>query len=67
MTNSGAFPPGTRELQLTANLGLVVKKQANCDPDDPTDERQGNWWDRSASDAEPGTSSPSFDVASHSF
>jgi len=52
MTNWWLFPPQTREVQLDEKWAFVGKKQAHCDPDDPTDAKQGDHWDHVAFDAE---------------
>jgi hypothetical protein len=31
---------------------FVAKKQANCDPNDPADDHNGDWWDHVVYDAE---------------
>jgi hypothetical protein len=31
---------------------FVAKKQANCDPDNPADDHEGDWWDYVVYDAE---------------
>src|SRR4051794_39058048 len=46
------FPPETREVQLDEKWSFVAKKQANCDPLDPSDDHKGDWWDHVAYDAE---------------
>jgi IS1 family transposase len=46
------FPPETREVQCDEKWAFVGKKEANCDPNDPDDERQGDHWDHVALDAE---------------
>lgn len=50
--NSWPFPPETREIQLDEKGSFVAKKQAHCDPTDPTDDHKGDWWDHVAYDAE---------------
>jgi hypothetical protein len=51
-TNWWRFPPETREVQLDEKWSFVAKKQAHCDPDDPADDHNGDWWDHVAYDAE---------------
>ena len=46
------FPPLTREVQFDEKWAFVAKKEANCDPDDPADDRKGDTWDHVAIDAE---------------
>lgn len=46
------FPPRTREVQFDEKWAFVAKKQKNCDPDDPADDRRGDTWDHVAIDAE---------------
>ena len=46
------FPPRTREVQFDEKWAFVAKKEANCDPDDPADDRKGDTWDHVAIDAE---------------
>ena len=51
-TNSWSFPPLTTEVQFDEKWAFVAKKEANCDPDDPADDRKGDTWDHVAFDAE---------------
>src|SRR4051794_30879032 len=51
-TSSWPFPPETREIQLDEMWSFVAKKQKNCDPADPADDHNGDWWDHVAYDAE---------------
>ena len=51
-TNSSPFPPRTREAQLDEKWAFVAKKEANCDPADPADDRKGDHWDHVALDPE---------------
>ena len=51
-TNSWPFPPETREVQFDEKWAFVAKKEKNCDPDDPADDRKGDAWDHVAIDAE---------------
>jgi IS1 family transposase len=51
-TNWSGFPPRTREVQFDEKWSFVAKKEKNCDPDDPTDDRKGDTWDHVAIDAE---------------
>jgi IS1 family transposase len=52
MRSSWLFPPRTCEVQLDEKWSFVGKKQANCDPTDPTDDHKGDWWDHVAYDPE---------------
>jgi IS1 family transposase len=52
ITKSWLFPPRTREVQFDEKWSFVAKKQKNCDPADPADDHQGDWWDHVAYDAE---------------
>jgi hypothetical protein len=49
-TSWSQFPPRTREAQLDEKWAFVAKKEANCDPDDPSDSRKGDHWDHVALD-----------------
>src|SRR3954465_1382133 len=51
-TNWSPFPPRTREVQFDEKWAFVAKKEKNCDPDDPADDRKGDTWDHVAIDAE---------------
>jgi hypothetical protein len=51
-TNWSPFPPRTREAQRDEKWAFVAKKEANCDPDDPADDRKGDHWDHAALDPE---------------
>lgn len=51
-TSWSPFPPRTREVQLDEKWAFVAKKQANCDPADPADDRRGDHWDHVALDAD---------------
>jgi IS1 family transposase len=51
-TNWSLFPPNTREVQFDEKWAFVAKKEKNCDPDDPADDRKGDTWDHVAIDAE---------------
>jgi IS1 family transposase len=46
------FPPETREVQYDEKWAFVGKKEKNCDPDDPDDQRQGDHWDHVGFDPE---------------
>ena len=50
--NSWLFPPQTREAQFDEKWAFVAKKEKNCDPDDPADDRCGDHWDHVAFDPE---------------
>jgi hypothetical protein len=52
MTSWSLFPPRTREVQFDEKWAFVAKKEANCDPADPADDRKGDTWDHVAVDAE---------------
>ena len=52
MTNWCGFPPRTREVQFDEKWAFVAKKEANCDPLDPADDRKGDTWDHVAFDPE---------------
>ena len=47
-----ALSPRTREVQFDEKWAFVAKKEKNCDPDDPADDRKGDTWDHVAFDAE---------------
>ncbi len=47
-----AFSPRTREVQLDEKWSFVGKEQEDCDPDDPADAQEGDWWDHVAYDPE---------------
>src|SRR4051812_2718757 len=47
-----AVSPLTREVQFDEKWAFVAQKEANCDPDDPADDRKGDTWDHVAIDAE---------------
>ncbi|MBX6313083.1 MAG: hypothetical protein IRY99_09250 [Isosphaeraceae bacterium] len=49
---SWAFPPETREVQFDEKWAFVYKKQRNCDPANPDDDRRGDSWDYVAFDPE---------------
>jgi IS1 family transposase len=51
-TNSWRFPPLTTEVQFDEKWSFVAKKEANCDRDDPADDRKGDCWDHVALDPE---------------
>jgi IS1 family transposase len=51
-TNWSLFPPRTREVQFDEKWSFVAKKEKNCDPTDPADDRKGDTWDHVAIDAE---------------
>jgi IS1 family transposase len=51
-TNWSSFPPRTREVQFDEKWAFVAKKEKNCDPGDPADDRKGDTWDHVAIDAE---------------
>ncbi len=51
-TNSSLFPPNTREAQFDEKWAFVAKKEKNCNPNDPADDRKGDAWDHVAIDAE---------------
>lgn len=52
MTSWSSFPPRTREAQFDEKWSFVAKKEKNCDPTDPADDRKGDTWDHVAIDAE---------------
>ena len=52
MTSSWLFPPATREVQFDEKWAFVVKKQKNCDPNNPDDAQCGDYWDFVAFDPE---------------
>ena len=52
MRSSWLFPPQTREVQFDEKWSFVGKKQKNCDPTDPADDHQGDYWDHVAYDPE---------------
>ncbi len=47
-----ALSPRTREVQFDEKWAFVAKKEKNCDPSDPADDRKGDTWDHVAIDAE---------------
>jgi IS1 family transposase len=49
-TSWSPFPPRTREAQFDEKWAFVAKKEANCDPADPADDRKGDHWDHVALD-----------------
>jgi IS1 family transposase len=51
-TSWSSFPPLTREVQFDEKWAFVAKKEKNCDPDVPADDRKGDTWDHVAFDAE---------------
>jgi IS1 family transposase len=51
-TSWSSFPPRTREVQFDEKWAFVAKKEANCNPTDPADDRKGDTWDHVAFDAE---------------
>ena len=51
-TSWSRFPPRTREAQFDEKWSFVAKKEKNCDPADPADDRKGDTWDHVAIDAE---------------
>ena len=51
-TSWSRFPPGRREVQFDEKWAFVAKKEENCDPDDPADDRKGDTWDHVALDPE---------------
>ena len=51
-TSWSLLPPPTREVQLDEKWSFVAKKEKNCDPTDPADDRKGDTWDHVAIDAE---------------
>ena len=51
-TSSWLFPPRTREVQFDEKHAFVGKKQKHCDPTNPADDHQGDWWDHVAYDPE---------------
>lgn len=51
-TNSWSFPPRTIEVQFDEKWSFVAKKEANCDPLDPADDRKGDCGDHVALDPE---------------
>jgi IS1 family transposase len=50
MTSWSPLPPQTREVQFDEKWAFVAKKEANCDPNDPADNRKGDHWDHVALD-----------------
>jgi IS1 family transposase len=50
--SSWLFPPRTREVQFDEKWSFVNKKQKNCDPNNPADDHNGDWWDHLAYDPE---------------
>src|SRR5262249_43886023 len=50
--NSWLFPPQTREAQFDEMWSFVGKKPENCDPADPADDQEGDWWDYKGYDPE---------------
>src|SRR3954464_14429255 len=50
-TSWSGFPPRTREVQFDEKWAFVAKKEKNCDPDDPADDRKRDTWDHVAIDA----------------
>jgi hypothetical protein len=46
------FPPLTTNIQIDEKWSFVGKKEKNCDPDQPADDRQGDCWDHVALDAD---------------
>jgi hypothetical protein len=50
--SSWPFPPRTREVQFDEEWSFVAKEQRNCDPLDPADDHEGDWWDHVAIDPE---------------
>src|SRR5215472_9994671 len=52
MTSWSLFPPRTRAVQFDEKWAFVAKKEKNCDPTDPADDRKGDTWDHVALDAE---------------
>jgi IS1 family transposase len=51
-TNWSRFPPRTREVQFDEKWSFVAKKEKNCDPTNPADDRKGDCWDYVALDPE---------------
>jgi len=51
-TSWSGFPPRTREVQFDEKWSFVAKKEKDCDPTDPADDRKGDTWDHVAIDAE---------------
>jgi IS1 family transposase len=51
-TSWSLFPPRTREVQFDEKWSFVGKKEKNCDPLNPADNRKGDTWDHVAIDAE---------------
>jgi IS1 family transposase len=49
-TSWSPLPPRTCEVQFDEKWAFVAKKEANCDPADPADDRQGDHWDHVALD-----------------
>jgi IS1 family transposase len=49
-TSWSPFPPRTREAQLDEKWAFVAKTEANYDPADPADAREGDHWDHVAFD-----------------
>lgn len=52
MMNWFLFPPQTNEVQFDEKWSFVGKKDKNCDPFDPNDEKYGDNWDHIAFDPE---------------
>jgi IS1 family transposase len=51
-TSWSPFPPRTREVQFDEKWSFVAKKEKDCDPADPADDRRGDTRDHVAIDAE---------------
>jgi hypothetical protein len=51
-TSWSPFPPNTCEAQLDEKWAFVAKKEADCDPTDPADDRKRDHWDHGALDHE---------------
>jgi hypothetical protein len=52
MMNWFPFPPQTNEVQFEEKWSFVGKKEKNCDPFDPKDDKYGDNWDNIAYDPE---------------
>ncbi len=51
-TSWSGFPPLTAKVQVDEKWSFVGKKQKNCDPREPADDRKGDCWDHVALDAD---------------
>ena len=58
-TSWSPFPPGPARSSSTRSGPSSPRRRSNCDPDDPADDRKGDYWDHVAFDPETGWSSAS--------